>query len=710
MQQDLRSSATPRSSSLCTGSLRRGAGLELGFGLLEAKIPGLGSDGVTMRTRFVAVLVVAVCAAVLQAQQADPPVFRVQVDAIELDAFVTDAQGNPVTDLRADDFEVLEDGRPQAITSFALVNIPIERTERPLYSPSAIEPDVQTNTHGEGRVYVIALDEVDPQLVPRTRLFLRRFVEAHVAANDIAAVVYIGRGRARDAQDFTSNRRLLLQAIDKFSGGFTSMPMPAAAALAAPGPLQTSENEALSRARMRSLRDLTEFMARMRGRRKSMIYVTETLGDVFGVLDYNGGARSIGFDDLHAAITAATRGNVSIYPVDPRGLTTGGGSGDAEIAPEPAGPAGLARIQELRALAEATGGFAVVNTNTFDEAFTRIVRENSAYYVLGFTSTNDRRDGRYRRLQVRVRRPGLTVRSRAGYLAPMRNAPAPPAAPRDANALPLPVGEALASPMPVPAVPMRLFAAPYKGADRQASVTLAIEVDVASLDLVERNGTYSGDLSVVATAVAADGKVHTGPRHQARLALRSETYERARKDGLRILSRLELPAGRYQLRVAAGTASRAGSVIHDLEVPDFGREALAMSGVSLTSDAAGGAPTIRAAELVPTALPGVPIATREFDAGSTLSLYAEVYENLRNDAAHTVDLTVDLRTDDGRVVSSTSEERSSKELAGRSGGYGFVTQVPLRDAAPGIYVIHVEGRANIGDRPTVARDIQILVR
>jgi hypothetical protein len=75
-----------------------------------------------------------------------------------------------------------------------------------------------------------------------------------------------------------------------------------------------------------------------------------------------------------------------------------------------------------------------------------------------------------------------------------------------------------------------------------------------------------------------------------------------------------------------------------------------------------------------------------------------------------VDLTVDLRTDDGRVVSSTAEERSSKELGGRSGGYGFVAQVPLRDVEPGIYVIHVEARANMGARPTVARDIQIRVR
>jgi VWFA-related protein len=605
---------------------------------------------------------------------------------------------------------VLEDGRPQVITSFALVNIPIEREERPLFSPRAIEPDVQTNMRDEGRVYVIALDEVNPQLVPRARLFLRRFVEQHVAANDLAAVVHIGRGRANDAQDFTSNRRLLLEAIDKFSGGFASMPTPAAAALAVPGPVSTGETESLSRARMRSLRELTEFMARLRGRRKSMIYVTETLGDVFGVLDYNGGARSIGFDDLHAAVTAATRGNVSIYPVDPRGLTTDGGTGDSETAAEPGGPASLGRIQELRALAEATGGFAVVNTNTFEEAFTRIVRENSSYYVLGFTSTNERRDGRFRRLQVRVTRPGTTVRSRAGYLAPMRNAPTAPATARNPNALPLPVAEALASPMANPSVPMRIFAAPYKGADRQATVALAIEVDVPSLDLVERDGVHVGEVAIATTAIAAGGKVLPGQRYQARLALKPETYERAKTEGIRVMSQLELPPGRYQVRVAAGTSTRAGSVTHDVEVPDFSRQPLTMSGVSLTSESALGAFTVRTGELLATPLPGPATAMRTFRAGDTLTLYTEVYENLRNNATHTIDLTVDLRTDDGRVVSSTSEQRSSTELGGRrSGGYGFVAQVPLRDAAAGIYVIHVEARQNIGDRPTVARDIQIRV-
>jgi VWFA-related protein len=672
-----------------------------------------------MRTPVLILFVAVACTTALQsqqrpapgeaaAQQQPPPVFRLQVDAVELDAFVTDAQGNPVTDLTADDFEVLEDGRPQAIASFALVNIPIERAERPLFSPRAIEPDVYTNARGEGRIYVIAADEVNPQLVPRTRQFLRRFIEQHFAANDIGAFVYVGRGRANDAQDFTSNRRLLLEAIDKFSGGFATMPAPVT--LAPAGLPSTGEGDALTRARMRSLRDLTEFMARMRGRRKTMIYVTETLGDVFSVLDYNGGTRSIAFDDLHGAITAATRGNVSIYPVDPRGLTTDGGGGDAEVAPEPAGASGLARLQELRALADATGGFAVVNTNTFDEAFTRIVRENSAYYVLGFTSTNERRDGRFRRLQVRVRRPGLMVRARNGYLAPLRAAAPAASAARESNALPSPVVEALASPMPNPAVPMRVFAAPYKGADRQATVAIAVEMDLAALGLVEQNGSYVGEVAMASTAVAAGGRIHPGQRHQARLTLRPETYERAKTDGVRLISGLQLPPGRYQLRVAGGTAARAGNVIADLDVPDFSREPLAMSGVALTSESATAAFTMAAGDPPPILLPGPITARRDFQRGEMLTLYTEVYENLRNNAAHTVDLTVDLRTDDGRVVFNASEQRSSKELAGRSGGYGFVAQVPLRDVEPGIYVIHVEARANMGARPAVARDIQIRVR
>jgi hypothetical protein len=126
--------------------------------------------------------------------QIDTPIFRATVDAIELDAFVVDADGNPVTGLTADDFQILEEGRPREITMFAAVNIPIDRIESRVAAPISIVPDVRTNQRPEGRIYLIAIDEISGVLVPRIRLRLRQFVEQHFGPNDSAAIVYVGRG------------------------------------------------------------------------------------------------------------------------------------------------------------------------------------------------------------------------------------------------------------------------------------------------------------------------------------------------------------------------------------------------------------------------------------------------------------------------------------------------------------------------------------
>ena len=152
--------------------------------------------------------VVACCAHVLIGQQRPEPAqptFRVQVDAVEIDASVTDARGNVVTDLTIDDFEILENGRPQTITSFGLVNLPRTRAERPLFAPKAIEPDVQSNNQSEGRLYVIALDQLRGQQILRTRRFVRRFLEQYFAPNDLGAVVFLGRADHSKAQGLTNN-------------------------------------------------------------------------------------------------------------------------------------------------------------------------------------------------------------------------------------------------------------------------------------------------------------------------------------------------------------------------------------------------------------------------------------------------------------------------------------------------------------------------
>jgi hypothetical protein len=469
---------------------------------------------------------------------------------------------------------------------------------------------------------------------------------------------------------------------------------------------------------MGSFRSIVEFMAGVHGRRKALLLFSEGYPiDVFRVMDYRGGVLSLQEEDLHKAITAATRNNVAIYPIDPRGLTADGGLGESETgaAADPgerltASITGMEARQGLRALAQATGGFAVVNTNSFESAWDRIVRENSSYYVLGYSSTNERREGRYRRLEVRVKRPGVQVRGRTGYVAPLRNEPpaAPQAVPANMSAG---LAAALRSPLAVTGLPLRVFAAPYKGEGREATVAISVEVDPSKLNLEMQGEVYVGALEVSFSSIDTRSKIFPGQTFTSKLSLKPDTYARALQRGIRVLTGTRLAPGRYQLRVAASNrATRSGSVVYDLTVPDFGKEPLTMSGVSLTSVLSAEALTVTSQNPLADALPGPITSTRDFAPGDTLGLYTEVYEGSGANSPHTVDLSAELRGEDGRVLVRRTEERSSKELLGKSGGYGFSATLPLTAVEAGTYIIHVEARSNAGARPTVSREILIRVR
>lgn len=662
------------------------------------------------------------------APQADqPPVtFRVEVNYVEVDAVVTDAQGTPISNLTKNDFEIYEDGKKQEVSTFSLINIPIERAERPLFASSPVEADVQSNDNVEGRIYLIVLDDVHTDLTrtPRVKAAATRFIETNFGTNDLAAVVYTGR--TGDGQDFTNNPRLLINAINKFQGrklrSGTLSRIEGARVNPATGNLEPGDDidqmDRAFRARnmANSIRKLSEFMAGVRGRRKAMILIGEGVDvDIYQAVGQLGSTASSVLLDTHDAIAAATRGNVVIYAVDPRGLALAEGDlievsgtvGDADsraIANE------LRLSQDsLRVLADATGGFAAVNRNDLNGAFDRIVAENSSYYMLGFYSTNDRRNGRYRKLDVRVTRPGLRVRNRAGYFEARGRAPNQPAA--SANVVAPALSEALASPLPVSGVPMKVFAAPFKGTAPNAAVALALEIDVRNLDFVEGNGTFNEQIEVAYTAVNNQGKVFPGERQTATLTLKPDTYDRAKTRGFRVLSQASLPPGRYQVRVAAGNkAGKAGSVVYDLDVPDFTKDPLMMSGVALTSAAAAQAPTVKPKDPLADFLPGPPTAMREFDKGDLLVLFAEFYENGRGSAPHMLDFKAELRAEGGRVVQQANEERSSTELQGKSGGYGFQARLPLDSVESGLYVIHVEGRSRASQDSVVSREIQIKVR
>src|SRR5262245_237369 len=701
-------------------------------------------------------LIAASLGSVVLAQQAPAPstteagqpplTFRVEANFVEVDAFVSDATGKPVTDLRASDFQVTEDGKPQMVSAFAFVNMPIARAERPLFSPTAIEPDVDTNVGMDGRIYLFVLDDAHVDLTrgPRVKEALHRFFERNFGANDMAAVVFTG-GRSVDGQEFTNNPRLLLAAVDKFIGRKLRSPTlerlddynrqrasglrNAGDPVNDPAAFERAHN---ARNMLDSLRKLSDVMAGLHGRRKALVLVSEGIDyNIYNLFDNNSAASDI-IDSTRDAIAAATRANVSIYSVDPRGLMTPGSelietSGVA--ADEPNLGLGLQSSMEelrlsqdsLRELSEETGGFAFVNRNNVDEAFDRIVGENSSYYVLGYTASNDRRDGRFRRIEVRVTRPGVTVRARRGYVAPRGR----PAATTKASNDPLETAlkAAVDSPLPTSGIPMRLFAAPYKGTPPNAAVAIAVELNVNALRFTQKNGTYNDALSVVTFVTDADGKTRVNEKATVDLTLMPMTYERAREQGFRVTSSVSLPPGRYQLRVsAADAAGVAGSVTRTLVVPDFYKPPLVMSGLTLLSASGMLAPTAKAKDdPISLLLMRPPTTAREFARNDQLVVFAELYENQQNAQPHKIGITTEVRAEGGRTVFSNTEERSSTELqsgdaspatrGGRTtGGYGYTSQIALKDFAPGLYVVHVEGKRTDGNIPPATRDVQIRIR
>jgi VWFA-related protein len=685
-----------------------------------------------------AILVLTGLLSARQARDAQFPAltFRTEVNYVEVDAVVTDAQGRFVGNLQRGDFQVLEDGKPQELVSFGLVNVPVERADAPLFVKQPIEPDVQTNAKAfDGRVYVLLLDDLHTamQWTPRVRAGAKRFIERQMGANDLAAVVTTG-GDTGAAQEFTGNKRLLMAAVDRFMGrGLRSATMNKLDDYNRLRSMNMSGDRALrdddehqrayyARNTLDSIRSLSDFLAGVRGRRKALVFFSQ--GIDYDILDVFNTYASDVRDQARDAIAAATRANVSIYAVDPRGLAETTGDMIEMTGVDPAMDPSLhldqtglqnelrLQLDSLRALADETGGFAAINSNDFATAFDRIRDENSNYYLLGYYASNDRRDGRFRKVEVRVNKPGLRVRSRKGYVAARGKPPAAGSAVPGKSGAPPKLREAIDSPLPLSGLRLTVAAAPFKGSGNTASVTIVTHADGRDLKFTERAGRFDGSLQLSIVAVDRQGKIKNGVVQKVGMPLRPQSREIVTRTGVRAVSRLDLAPGKYQLRVAAldEGSELTGSVYYDLEVPDFSDGALSMSGLVLTSTlaAAGPAVGLAADDDLRKMLPAPPTVSREFRASEELALVAEVYDN-QGGTPHKVDIATTLRTDDGREVFRIADERSSTELGGKRGGYGYAARIPLKGLAPGLYVLRVEAKSTLGKSTKAGREIQIRV-
>ncbi len=695
-----------------------------------------------MRTHHLAIVGSVISLCIVVAQEPPPVSFKVEVNYVEVGAVVTDEEGRFVRTLGKDDFQILEDGRPQKVAGFSLVDLPVQRLSS-TSGPQPIEPDVSTNAGGlQGRLYLIVLDDLHTDL-PRTGLVkaaARRFIERNFADNDLAAVVTTS-GRSDAVQDFTSNRRLLLAAVDTFVGQklrsavlekldsyrremeLTGQDL---------GQRGKPANDAYDvergqRARntLLTLKNLAESLSGVHGRRKALVYISEgisyTTTNFEEWREISGNARTgVSIEgDLRDAVTAASRANVSIYSIDPRGLTNLGDT-SMEINYVPENPNlrldNAALLDELRlsqdslrVLAEQTGGLAIVNSNDVAGAFDRVVRDNSSYYMLGYYPTNEKRDNGFRRIEVRVNKPGFQVRARKGYVSPRKgDGPATRRLPKVEGSAEL--ADALNRPIQTSGLTLHANTASFRGAAPNTSVAVTITVDGAGFTFAEKDGWIEDKLEVSVSAIDPKGKVRGSEHFDLNIRIRPESRPILIGTGFRVISKIDVPPGKYNLRIGTRESGGGalGTIFTDLEVPDLATP-LSMSSVMLTSVDTGGIPTGRAEQLKDR-LPIVPSTAREFRSSDELVIFAEVYDN-EVVRPHTVDVTATILGDDrSKALSRHQEQRSSAELAANAGKFSYAAQVPLKDFKPGVYSMRFEAVSRLDAETRVVREVEFSVR
>ncbi len=490
-----------------------------------------------------------------------PAQFRSSVEIVHLDVSVLDRNRQPVRGLTPEDFTIAVDGTPQTVAVFSAVEIP------EVVPPSApwmrdVAPDVQSNDGlQERRLFLIIIDdavvEASPFAMQNVKKAARGVID-RLGPSDLAAVVFTRDNR--NSQDFTSDRARLLAAADKYTVGFRGM---------------GGMDDLYLIYSANVLENAVEAFTTLADRRKSIVYIGQGIpADLASLaspatlgLPENGGQSAASLQGLWSRIKTgmertfakASRANVNVYPIDVCGL---------RVPNTPQCVPGLEQ-DYLRIVAANTGGRAVLDTNDFAPGIRAIFDENSAYYLLGFRPTDTRQDGKVRRLDVKVSRPGVEVRTRSGY-----ESARPDAAKRAAVAAAQPLGVALSGVLPKSDLPLHVSAVPFAvPGKREAAVAIVVGIR-QPIRTSEARVIEKVDLQIA--AYNTEGKAFGATRFNANVTMRPGATGLAEYE---VASRLDLRPGRYQLRIAAniGTLATSGSLYYDIDVPDF-----SVAGVTMT--------------------------------------------------------------------------------------------------------------------------------
>jgi len=612
-------------------------------------------------------------------QQGTQPTFRARADYVEVDAFVTDSQGRFVRNLEKNDFTILEDGKRVPVSSLELVDLPRSAVAPTVPSPMS---DVTTNAvAADGRVYFIVLDDlhVEAENSPRARKTALDFVAHNVGARDLAAILRTS-GRTEGSQDLTSNHQALNDAIKQFIGHKVASPAMASSSGGVPAGQTTGnlpsldiERENQARAALESLGRVVTYARSLQGRRKALVMISEGM-------DFDLVARTTSADVRQATynlIDAANRAMLSIYAIDPRGVSQGG-----EHATELTGTsASQTTLQDalqvssegLRTLAAGTAGRYFLRAS--DAAAAAIDDVSSTYYLLTYSSPAPE-DGKFHAIDVRVARSDLKVQARKGYV---RVPPPPPASTRVLAGLSPELDAALADPRPGTNVQLSVGAAAFRGTT-SPSVSVLIHIPGSSLSFAPIDGKMRAEIEVAVLAFDATGRSRNGDRTSLQMDLSPENHERARHDGIVVPFRFDLPKGRYQLHVGVKdvTSGKLGTVRHDVDVPGFDQTPLSFSGVIMAASDVPSPPFVRPANELQALLGQPPTLVREFSPAITLTAATEAYRSGNVGTA----VAGEVRALDGKVIRTISACRLE---TGTSSPAACAVTLPLTDVPAGAY-------------------------
>jgi VWFA-related protein len=575
------------------------------------------------------------------------PTFRGGIDAVQLDVTVLDKDRKPLRGLTAADFTVLEDGVPRPIVAVTPVELPRAATPGAAWMRD-VAPDVVSNSRDTGRVIVILFDDAytgfdSPALVIGRRI--ARAVIDDLGPADAAAVTFTFMGTK---QDFTPDHARLLKAVDSYTPKNS---------FGAGAPLGCAFR-GRSGCVLDAIEHIADALPLLPPRRKVLVLISAG-GFPIPALDFdqdapaNGDAPSPELRDAARVLRKLQEANISVYAFSPNGLEVRGfNSGD----------------EKLRMLAEQTGGDVGLNTNAPWDNVRVMFAETQSYYLVAFQSGHE--DGRVHRIRVRVNRPGAEVRARSDYVAPDLDHPKKTRKPAPVHT---PLETALASGLPDSTLPIDASIAAFADPGRR-TITLHV---IASV----RPGLGDAYAHRVTIRTSVFDKEWKERGRDLQVVTMSSPANGA---GGIVTAALPIKPGRYELRLAAESDGKAGSLFTDVDIPNVRNERLSASGVLV------GAPIALMvhSDGRTASWPIRPTTVRTFRRDERASVFFEVYQGGRS-APMPVSLHATVLDRSGAVVvDETRDVAADRFVADRRAP--VVYDLPLTQLGTGDYLVTLD--------------------